>query len=171
MPAGWVRQLSRLRSPRKSAAGFTLIEILLVIALIAILAAIVIVAINPARQYAQARDAQRQADVQTIVNAIYQYALDNNGEFPGDLTTDDKELCRTGTPLVECDEDSYYNVTVLSDNETYLVALPLDPLCDGSSPNSCSPLFGTGYFANLTTGGRVRVVAFNAELSSIEVIR
>lgn len=59
--------------------GFTLIEILVVIGIIAILAAIVIVAINPARQFAQARNAQRESDVSTILNAIGQNMVDNKG--------------------------------------------------------------------------------------------
>ncbi|KKW23864.1 MAG: hypothetical protein UY70_C0021G0008 [Candidatus Kaiserbacteria bacterium GW2011_GWB1_52_6] len=59
--------------------GFTLIEILVVIGLIAILAAIVLIAINPARQFAQARNTQRTSNVETIMNALGQYLADNKG--------------------------------------------------------------------------------------------
>ena len=61
--------------------GFTLMEILVVIGIIAILAAIVIVAINPSRQFAQARNAQRESNVSTILNAIGQNIADNKGTF------------------------------------------------------------------------------------------
>jgi type IV pilus assembly protein PilA len=65
----------------KSGAGFTLIEILVVIGLIAILAAVVIIAINPGRQFAQGRNSQRVSNVNAILNAIGQNIADNKGSF------------------------------------------------------------------------------------------
>lgn len=66
--------------------GFTLIEVLIVLALIAILAGIALVAINPARQFAQARHAQRTSHLQVILNAIGQRMADNKGIFAGSFT-------------------------------------------------------------------------------------
>jgi len=63
----------------KTSKGFTLIELLIVIGIIALLAGIVIVAINPARQFAQARNAQRWSNVNAILNAVGQRMADNRG--------------------------------------------------------------------------------------------
>ncbi len=62
-----------------SSKGFTLIEVLVVIGIIAVLASIVIVAINPARQFAQARNTQRESNINTILNGIGQNMVDNKG--------------------------------------------------------------------------------------------
>lgn len=68
------------------AKGFTLIELIVVIGIIAILAAIVIVAVNPARQFGQSRNAGRRSSVNALLNAVHQYAADNNGSLPADIT-------------------------------------------------------------------------------------
>ena len=60
--------------------GFTLIELLVVIAIMVILMGVVLVALNPGRQYQLSRDAKRQSDVNAILNAINQYQIDNDGE-------------------------------------------------------------------------------------------
>ena len=63
--------------------GFTLIEVLVVIAIIAILAAIVLVAINPAKRFQDARNSQRKANVESVLSALQQNIVDNKGILTG----------------------------------------------------------------------------------------
>lgn len=150
-----------------SKTGFTLIEILIVIGMIAILAAVVIVAINPARQFAQSRNTQRWSNVNTILNAVHQYAVDNNGLLPAEITTSVTEICKSSTATTTCATAALINLKRLVFDEKYLVELPIDPSC----PTGCDAE-GIGYEIVQTANGRVTVSAPNAELGeTIEVKR
>jgi len=145
--------------------GFTLVEVLLVIGILAILASIVIVAINPARQLADARDAERLSDVYSIMNALHQYAADNDGVFPENATTTEYEICRTGA--LSC--VGLADLSVLTDNEAYLVSMPLDPLCDVQD-GYCDEN-GVGYQISKSVNGRMSVSADGAENTTISITR
>ncbi len=139
--------------------GFTLLEILLVVGAISILAGIVIVALNPSKQLADTRNAQRRVDVNTILNGIYQYAIDN-GALPAAITTTTTQICKTGAGSCT----SLTDLAALTTNGTYLVSIPTDPT--GSGTNN------TGYTVSKNANGRVTVAAPSAESgASITVTR
>lgn len=66
--------------------GFTLVELLVVIAVIAVLAAITVVAINPAKKLAQSRDAAKKSSMQQVVTALSTY-FTQKSSYPA-ATTD-----------------------------------------------------------------------------------
>jgi prepilin-type N-terminal cleavage/methylation domain-containing protein len=116
----------------KKQKGFTLIEILVVIGIIAILAAVVLVAINPARQFAQARNSQRVSNVNAILNAIGQKMADCKGKFDASTTEcPTSPVCPTLTP------GTPYNIFSAAGGvgdinlsclvPTYISILPSDP--------------------------------------------
>lgn len=145
-----------IRAKRQVEHGFTLLEVLLVVAIIAILAGIVIIAINPTKNLGDSRNSQRSSDVTTILNAVYQYSLDNNGAVPTSITTSATEVCNTTG--AGCSTPTAIDLGVLTLNGKYLVSIPKDPQC----PSVCLSN-GAGYTIAKDTDGRITVAAPDAE--------
>ena len=130
--------------------GFTLMELLIVIAIIAVLAAIVIIAINPGRQLAKSRNSQRWSNVNTILNAVHQESIDNNGNVNAAITA----VC-PATQAVDSGAGGA-GANLSSVVPDYTAALPTDPIAATG--------VDTGYDI-CKTGTRVTVSAPGAELS------
>ena len=74
----------KIGQSKKIHEGFTLIEVLVVIGILAVLASIVLVAINPARQFKLARDLQRSTNLAAVLDAIHQNMSEHKGIFTCD---------------------------------------------------------------------------------------
>src|SRR3989304_8520876 len=119
----------------KNSAGFTLIELLVVIGILAVLLAITLIAINPARQFSQANNTKRSSDVNAVLNAVGQYAADNQGNLTAlGITATASAIADTGVNI--CDDLV----------PQYIAALPVDPLTNnGTSITDCTAAYTTGY--------------------------
>ena len=109
----------------KSKSGFTIVELLIVIVVIAVLAAITIVAFNGIQ--GRAKDSQRIQDMTSIAKALEVYRI-NNGEFPDEVQTAGAggwELSTDGTSAT-----NFLSALVTSRT---INKVPLDPRNTGSS--------------------------------------
>jgi prepilin-type N-terminal cleavage/methylation domain-containing protein len=154
--------------------GFTLIELLVVIGILAILFSIVLIAINPAKQFGQANDTKRRSDTLQILNTIHQYVAEHSGNLPTGLAnntatadigsaTGQIDLCEILTP-------------------TYISALPVDPAITAKTGKTagealtnaeCAAVgdYDTGYQVAVDANGRVTVSASHAVTPPITITR
>jgi type IV pilus assembly protein PilA len=119
-------------------SGFTLIEILVVIGMLAILSTVVLVAVNPLRQFAQARNSQRQSNVETLLNAISERIADNGGTFLAASTsapTAGTATCEVQLPATATDMRKNGLDIRPCLVSSYLAELPFDPTL---GINTCS---------------------------------
>lgn len=144
--------------------GFTLIELLVVIAILAILATVVFVALNPVKRFADARNARRFVDVNSILTAIHEYAVDNNGILPSGIGLTEQQLgtCASGgaTP---CTSAAAACLNIGGTLAAYLKSVPTDP--NGTS--------ATTYYSVVKDANNiVTVKACNTEVgTSVQVSR
>jgi len=144
--------VEKVRKAENFKTGFTLVEFILAIAAITLLFIIVIETLKPAERLAATRNSERRVEINTILNAVYQYAIDHNGQLPSAIEDITLEICKTDAG----DCKGLADLSVLTEDKKYLLALPVDPTGEAND--------GAGYEILRTPGGRVNVIAPYAEL-------
>jgi prepilin-type N-terminal cleavage/methylation domain-containing protein len=152
--------------------GFTLLEILLVIGIIAVLAAVIVVSLDPARRFEEARNSRRLSDIQSILSAVQQYTVDNNGTLPDGISDVETQI---GAANVNCattiSSSTVCNVTTQSCVDfsvvdtglvRYLKSIPFDPL-NGDADY-------THYSVQVDANGIVTVRACDSTDASISAV-
>lgn len=139
---------------KKAEGGFTLIEILIVIGIIAVLATIVLVAVNPSRQFSQANNAHRSSDINALLNAVGQYIVDNKGVIPAAITTTAQDISNGGADICS------------AIMPTYIPSLPQDPKSNGGALITSCTTYNSNYTIKKDADGRITVAAPDAELSA-----
>lgn len=157
--------------------GFTLIELIIVVAIIALLASATFVAIDPAKRIGEAQNAQRWSDVTALLNGVMTYIVDNSGNFPTTLTAGDIYGIGSGSGCISAGgAETACVATAIATTAcknlatdlvgTYLATMPVDPASGLDYDNS-------GYYILRYSTGRVLVGACNVYGSGgpIEVSR
>lgn len=137
--------------------AFTLIELIIVIAVIALLAAATFVAINPARRVGDAGDATRWQDLTAIADAFQAYLADNNSTLPSSTMSSGVTymLATTtgGGATAGCDATSTSAFLVLDTlvNDGYIGQIPEDPLYTSSNG------YNTLYWLYRESSGKLKI--------------
>ena len=155
--------MKELSKTFKNVKGFTLIELLVVIGILAILLSIVLIAINPARQFGQANDTRRRSEVTQILNAVGAYAADNKGLLPTGIPTG------TAAPIASGVGNADICALIMP---KYIPALPQDPQQGtGTAITDCAAVGGydTGYTILQDAAGRVTVSAPLTEIATPDI--
>jgi len=145
-----------------SRSGFTMIELIVVIAIIAIVASAVFVAIDPARRLHSARNSTRWTDVRAILEGMKKYQADNDGDLPSSavaVDTNETSVQLIGNGGLSCGSVTCAGVTIASSNcfasaldtdlKQYLKNIPEDPKTGDSAD--------TRYYINIDDDGFIIV--------------
>lgn len=151
--------------------GFTLIEFLIVIAIIAILSAVVFVALDPLTRFKDTRDSRRWSDIASILDAIKIDQVDNGGAYLPTITalTDDEVyMIAANANITGCDDNCSSTIPVTDDDncvdlsglvtEGYLADISISP--KGSHEWNAST---TGYTISRSSTGAITIEACEAE--------
>lgn len=117
----------------RSQKGFTLIELIVVIAIIGVLAGVLLIAINPAALLAKGRDARRLDDLDAVNKAMSLSLADGEFLLAGTVAVPVSGTSNVGTAVV--DGTGWVVYTTIAGKTglgKYLSTLPVDPVNDAT---------------------------------------
>ncbi len=164
----------------KSKKGFSLVELLVAIAIMSILASMVYLGINPNKRLKEARDNRRRSDVESILIAIHAAMNENNGQLPSALSYGMSEQM-IGNNNTTCINKGYpwntngydgcqVGATTCANLMTgtinlskYITAIPFDPLGWKIGSTMVFNANNNGYSVKVATNGIVTVRSCGVE--------
>ena len=141
----------------RSQTGFTLVELLIVVAIIGLLATGVLMVMNPSTYFRNSRDARRKSDLQSIRTAVELFYA-GNSSYP------------TSGLGMQLDLQAIGSGSWVSGSVTYLQKTPVDPssgagYCYNKTASGyilCAPVEGTAVGAGTCTPtGAALAVSYN----------
>ncbi|OGC47600.1 hypothetical protein A2886_02325 [candidate division WWE3 bacterium RIFCSPHIGHO2_01_FULL_42_13] len=126
-------KIGRKQKRQRGFAGFTLVELLVVVAIVAVLAGVIVVAINPAALLQKNRDAMRLDDLDNVHRALSLALADGEVTL---VETGTCNNCTSGSGTQAVDGTGWVKFEVPTGKTglaKYLPELPLDPLNLGSN--------------------------------------
>ncbi len=160
---------------KKHLSAFTLIELLLVVAIIAILSSLILVAFKPLQRFEDSRNAKRWSDVNALLNAIKLYQIDHGGEYyPTIASMTPNTYYQIGDATTGCDTPCYNPPVILQPtcvdlwglvDDGYIADIPYDPNAEGASWAT------TGYYVYKYNSGQILVGACYEEQGSNSTIQ
>ena len=156
---------------KPNSKGFTLIEFLIIIAIIAILSAVVFVALDPLTRFKDTRDSRRWSDISSILDAIKIDQVDNGGSYLSAITNlaeGEVYMIAANANVTGCDDNCSSTTPVTDDNncvdlsglvtEGYLADISISP--NGTYEWDAST---TGYTLSKSAEGAITIEACEAE--------
>ncbi len=113
---------------RKKISGFTLVELLVVVAIIGLIASLSLVAFNLTRS--KSRDTRRRADLKQIQNMLELY-YDKNNTYPTTSSYSENNVSGWDASYIDGDNDGYFFADFLT-TDGIIQNVPLDPLNNAS---------------------------------------
>lgn len=137
--------MNSLNLKNKSERGFTLLELLIVISIIAILSIALVFMLNPAETLKKARDAQRISDLKTVKTAL------------GIMLTASStpSLDNFGTTVCRTDKDGAPRAGTIAYSASSTAAIVYASTTVGTDGITSTLLSGTGYQVSSTNAGKV----------------
>ena len=157
------KHLTSKTSNLKPSDGFTLIEIIIAMAIIAIIIVASLVMINPTARLARGRNDERTLNINVILNAIGQNIANNSGTFncaAGQIPTTTPQIIGSSTYDI-------YDCLV----PEFMSQLPVDPTTGTTGTSSANYNTAFDIIRNATTS-QITISAPDAELEdTISVTR
>lgn len=150
-------------SKESNHTGFSIVELVFLIAFVSIIAGTVFVILNPVARASESKKTQQLANIQNIISAVREYVRENNGQYPNGISPG-MSITQIGSASLGCDLSCAQASASACVNLNGAVAKYVQSVPVADSKNQAE----TGYYIALDKDGNLRVGLCNSEIIQVE---